>query len=301
MVGVPYDTLIGANRSGRLKLVAKKQALYNQSLFIELIDLATYMIEKAPERYRWFPIRVLVTDIAAVRENQPRQRQDNDLVGKIADDLRMGASVDAVWVIRDSTGKLVLLDGFHRLAAHARAQVKMIWAIEIRFPSEFTNLAIIGCNRKHGRNLTSGDLKGFVMDHLRRYPDILAEICNGTRVQAEFASDLGVSPATVTRAVQELGGSAHPLPVPAEDILQKLRPLYGHVDQPGGSEALLATYIFYKVTASVVAGYSPEFRAHLQKQIKLKSSVAVRSLDPNIYRLLDRRGGDRRRSNNQSV
>jgi hypothetical protein len=295
LVGVPYDSLISANRSGRLKLVNEKQALYNQSLFVELFDLVTYMVERAPKQYRWFPEKILLTGIVAVRENQPRQRQDNDLIGKIADDLRMGASVSPVWVIKEALGNLVLIDGFHRLEAHAQAQLTTIWAVEILLPSEFINLAIIGCNRKHGRNLTSGDLKGYVMDHLRRFPDILAEITNGTRVQAELAGDLGVSPATLTRAVQELGESSKLSPLSPRELLLELRSLYGHLDQPGGDESPLVAYIFCKALASVVSGYSGELKAHIKKQIKLKSSVAVRSLDSDIYRLLDRRGGDRRR------
>jgi hypothetical protein len=292
---VPYDTLVRANRSCRLKLVHEQQPQYNQCLFVELFDLTTYMVEKAPKQYRWVPRRTRIADIIAAKENQPRQRQDKDLIDRISDDIRLGAAVSPVWLIRNSEGRLVLVDGFHRLESHLLAQLSMIWAVEVRLPSEFLPLLTVTSNRNHGRNLTPGDLRAYVVQYLRRWPDILAEILAGTRLQSELAKELGVSPATLTRAVKEMCSKTTEVTLTPREMLLRLRPLYGHLDAPGGDDCPLVAHIFHKALGSVVARYSDELKAHLRQQIKLKSSVATRLLDPEVYKLLDRRGGDRRR------
>jgi hypothetical protein len=188
-----------------------------------------------------------------------------------------------------------LIDGFHRIEAHVLAQLTAVWAIELRLPSEFIPLAIIGCNRKHGRNLTPGDLKAYVLAYLRRSPGVLAEIKAGTRAQADLACELGVSPATLTRAIREVTEVATNSAGSPRELLLKLKLLYKHLDGLGGDDSPLVALIFHKILGQVVAGFGHELKAHLRRQIKLKSSVAVRSLEPDLLRLLDRRGGDRRR------
>lgn len=296
ITGVPYDTLVSKNRANQLKLIHEVPDNNNQSLYVDLIDLTEFMVHWAPTKYRWARKCVPVPSVVVVKANQTRQHEDVELIDQIADDIRMGAAVSPIWVLEDSSGQLVMVDGFHRLSGHVRAQAKKVWVIVVKLPPQFEPLLTIICNRRHGKNLTPGDLNAYVVNYLNRCPDVIAEIMDGRRVQAELAKELGVSPATMTRAVKGMSSVMEEDPLSSKEAFEKLLPLGEYLHQPGTDHTDLLVMIFHKTLSSVVDGYSAEMKAHLRRQMKLKASPVVRSLDPVLYKLLDRRGGDHRRN-----
>jgi ParB-like chromosome segregation protein Spo0J len=292
LTGVPYDTFVSAHRAGRLA-IKRDPGHNNDSIEVSLYDLVTYMVSEAPPAYRWSVRKIPMADIVPDAANQPRLRNDRHVIKAIADRLRIGGPMDPVWVIENVNGRKVLIDGFRRYEAHKEAQIGLIAAVVIRLPWEHASVLVRECNRRHGENLTEADLRGCVIRYLKHNPSVLEELRSGKQSQAELASLLNVSRATITRALKLIVDKQEPA-VSAKEVLLKLKPLYRHLAHAQPDDSALVAYVAYRALSAVVQAFKPGVRADLRQRLKLNSSAVSRSIHPTIRGVLDRRGGDRR-------
>jgi hypothetical protein len=124
-----------------------------------------------------------------------------------------------------------------------------------------------------------------VMDELR------ARSMNQNRLSRE----IGVSPPTLSRVLRKLGLRIPKLPPPTQDTLIKLKPL---LEDPAKIETdgTLIAYVMWRALSEVIEGYSIERRAQIRRRMKRKDSSVLIHLHPDVYELLDRRGGNRRQA-----
>lgn len=299
ITGVSYDTVVSAHRAGRLAL-KRDPDQNNGSMHVGVYDLATYMVSEAPLARRWPITRIPIADIVLDQGFQPRLRDDKQVVRAIADHLRIGGTVDPIWVIQNADGRLVLIDGFRRRQAHQEAQIGHIPGVVIKLSWEFAHVLVRECNRRHGENLNEADLRGLVVRYLRQNPSVLAELRSGRQSQAELADVLAVSRATITRALKAMAEAQEPA-ISAKEILLGLKPLYRHLKHAQPDDSSLVAYVAYRALSAVVEAFKPGVRADLRQRLKLNSSAVSRSIHPTIRGVLDRRGGDRRRTSPPSL
>lgn len=82
---------------------------------------------------------------------------DPDTVERYADDLADGADFPAVLARDVGDGRLVVIGGLHRLAAHRTAGQSTIWAYTIRTTDEIAYQLSLESNARHGRALTTDE------------------------------------------------------------------------------------------------------------------------------------------------
>jgi len=88
---------------------------------------------------------------------QQREKTRQDVVHDYAEAIDAGCVFAPVVVFKDGEGRLWLVSGFHRLAAHVLARCKYI-AADIRSGSlRDAILDSVGCNHEHGLQRTPGD------------------------------------------------------------------------------------------------------------------------------------------------
>lgn len=289
---VPYDTFITANRAGRLSLFKDEAG----RLQIDVVEFIHYMIVGAPPKYRWKAKLVSVDQIRCRTELQPRVGSQGNMVGKLEEHIRAGGAIHPLWLMRDGNED-ILVDGHRRLEAAQRADRAKIPAIHLRVPFGYAAaIARIG-NLRHGINLTSRDQKAAVLKHIEDNPTAKLDLQAGRLSQAKLAQQLGVSVATVSRAMREKKNPEEREVVSVGQVFSGLGSLLKGV----GDLRLQAEELAVAIVVLRAAGEALQANLSLAEIREAKvaatkgNSAIAQSLPPALVKLLDRRGGDRRR------
>ena len=102
------------------------------------------------------------------------------------------------WVWYDEDGQVYLLAGFHRYKATEKAKFRKLLVKEFKGTREEAILFAMRDNRKHGKRLSSGDLKYCIEKALRLFP---------TRTPGVIAKDLGCHRSYAYKIEKELSTS----------------------------------------------------------------------------------------------
>lgn len=288
---VPYGTFISANRAGRLSLCKDDDG----RLYIDAADLIRYMCYEAPTKRRWKPVRLPLGKIKTRPSLQPRTGKDGVLVGKLEDFLRTGGAADPIWIMRDGS-ELVLVDGHRRFEAAHRAEKAAISAIEIQLPFKYaTSVSRLG-NLRHGVNLSGRDQRASVLKHLEQNPAVAAALKEGKLSQAALAKALGLSVATVSRALREKKAPEAVEAVPTKSVLRDLHGLLGQLigGRLPSEETAVGVIAIRSASEALVSNLSIVQVRDAKNAAANGIGLVAGRLTPLLKQLLDRRGGDRR-------
>jgi hypothetical protein len=110
--------------------------------------------------------RIALSDIRTDGGTQPRAALDTDTISEYADDMTEGAQFPPVTVYYDGE-TYWLADGFHRVAAATRIEVREIDAEILQGTHRQAVLHSVGVNATHGLRRTNADKRQAVMTLLR--------------------------------------------------------------------------------------------------------------------------------------
>lgn len=299
LTGVPYHTMYSASDAGRLGLVRTRCA-ENEKVGVLLIDLVDYMITQAPKDKRWHPVSVPIDRVIPKPGMQPRVRpNDVALIQAITDALKRGKAIDPIWVSR-AEGLYYPIDGHRRLAAHIKAARDNIEVIVIELPEPYAKPLAIAANSRHAKNLSVADVRAIVVEQLQENPDDLRKLISREINAADYAEvELGVSPATLSRALKSFREKEGDLPS-VQDVLQaSIRYLQrlGEHPQNDPEWQLTASLIIHRALQSSFDGISPDTLRKQKQTIRNRGSEVGRLAPSLLLSLFDRRGGDRRAQN----
>lgn len=292
ITGVAYDTMITANRAGRLSLTKDEEGY----LHIDVIDLIIYMIKGAPKKQRWKPTNIPLATLATDPKFQSRTTDTGSVVAKLEDHFRVGGAVEPVWVL-PLEGKLFLLDGHRRRKAAIQAERQNISAVEVKLPIEYAQIISLLVNRRHGENLSATDQRGIVIKFLEENPKVAKAIEDGNLTQAALSHALDIPAATVSRAIRDTKSPEELAVVPTQSVLGDLHVLLGHLTERRlPTEEIAVGVIALRCASEALT------RNFSINQVRAAKSAATNGLGfiaghltPQLKQMLDRRGGDRRR------
>jgi ParB-like chromosome segregation protein Spo0J len=298
LTGVAYHTMYSANEANRLGLI-RTLCAENERIEVLLIDLVDYMITQAPENQRWHAVPLPIEKVLPKPGMQPRVNpHDADLIHDIAASLKRGKAVDPIWVFQ-SQDYYFPVDGHRRLAAHIKAGRDDISAVVIELPEVYARPLSVAANSRQGKNLTVTDVRAIVIEQLRDSPSDVEKLLRREINANAYAQEIGVSPATLSRALQSLNENKGELPA-VTDVFHATKRYLESISKlanRGPEDELTACLIIHSAIQKSLTGVNP--------QVLTKHKITIRNRDSEIGRiapsfllaLFDRRGGDRRSRN----
>lgn len=295
--GVSYHTLIEAINTGKLA-AERAPDIHNDSISVQVYKLVKFMISHAPDKNRWKPTQMHMNKIVMDARLQPRKKHDAKFISKIADDLRRGDNTPPIWVIKAADGNYLIIDGHRRYAAHKLCCRDAILAIVIEIPVDYAIALSRTANLEHAENLTTHDQLQIIEQHFHQNPTLMSELENGTLSQAEIARRLQVLEVYIGRYLAKISPKPKVF-LPAAKLLREVLPIFKHLGHAEPKDALCIALVLQKISAAIVNSWDPIVRKDILRIIQLNSSPIVRSLSPELRKLFDRRGGDRRKKQPQ--
>lgn len=294
LTGVAYHTMYSANEANRLGLI-RTPCAENERIEVLLIDLVDYMITQAPEDQRWHPVLLPIEKVLPKPGMQPRVNpHDADLIHDIAASLKRGKAVDPIWVFQ-SQGHYFPVDGHRRLSAHIKAGRDEISAVVIELPEVYARPLAVAANSRQGKNLTVSDVRAIVIDQLRESPADVEKLLRREISANAYAQEIGVSPATLSRALQSLNENKGELP----DVTDVFRATTRYIDTISKlpdrrpEDDLTAALIIYSALQKSIMGVNSEVLKQHKLSIRNRDTKIGRMAPSILLSLVDRRGGDR--------
>lgn len=290
ILGVSYQSLIWAHKNEKLALV-RDVSRHNDSLSVTCVEVIKYAINGAPPEVRWNLISVPVKDL--VKKSKNRLRNQKRKIKILANYLRDGGQLSPLFVRRRPDGRFDVIDGDDRTEAARQARLEFLPAFEIKLPEKFVADLPRSLNTTHGVNLTEREQVPRAVAYLRGNTKIVDGLRDRTIRAEDIAEAVGVSPSTISRAVQEIDGK-HQIEVDSVEALRALRPILEYVeDHP--EDVPFAKFIVRRV-AAVIAKDKDDDHQDIAARLKRGTTQVARLIhkSPLLRTLIDRRGGDRR-------
>ncbi len=287
--GVPFDTLVWANSTGKLA-VTRIYTGGSHVLWVHAGALCYYMINDAPEKYRWVLKPVEITSLKPHIATQVRPIDPIE-VEELADQYRLGGTTPPVWTLIED-GVEYIVDGYHRTAGRLSASQTEIDAIRVRLPIRYARAIAIYVNERHGRRIKDSDLQALVIQHLDLHPQDRADLAAGKLSMGELADMVCVSVSTVSRALED---KVHPAIDPLA-VFADLQPLNKHLThRAAAQDALFIAFIYGKALGPILAGLTREEKADFKRRIQLNATPVCAAITPRIRNSIFRQGGARKR------
>jgi len=295
LTSVPFDTLVTATRTQRLAIY-RDPGIYRDSVAVHIVDLILFMLRHAPEDRRWKPENVPVSEIQQHPDYQPRLGSNRKLIEELATHIRRGGAIEPVWLIANEQGHLLLVDGHRRLAASKACQRTEITAVVLPVPPIYGVAIARAVNQRNGERLSDSSTRKIVETYLIQHPEVLSQITEGAVRQAAVARELDISEAALSRAIKHLGGSRkQPPELPVRQLVKQLGKVIGNLRHEDPDDSPEVAMILYRATKAIFDGWSIAQKKDIDARLRLATSAVSRSITPEIRALLFRRGGDRRR------
>lgn len=292
ITGVPHDTLISAHGAGRLRIERVLELEHDIMRWVHAYDLTYYMVNSAPEHYRWHPTPAEIAKITAREPIQLRIGGIKDKrVNEIANNARMGTPITPIWTIHDETGVEIICDGSNRVAACKLLGRTSIDRIHITLPSKFGKAISRVVNSTHGENLDTPSKAKALADFFNERPGLEADLRAGAVTQSLVAKITRCLPMDVSLA---LAKKKPMVPVDARAVHAETQLLDHHLDHQGQNRLNTVTVLKYKVFSAAYHQIPVEERREIERIISQDASPVCNDIGPNMRSVLKRRGGDRR-------
>ncbi|AOS44346.1 ParB-like nuclease domain protein [Lacunisphaera limnophila] len=294
--GVPFDTLVWAHSTGKLA-VTRIYTGGTHVLWVHSGAICYYMINDAPEKYRWALKPVEITSLRPHTATQVRPIDPTE-VEDLADEFRLGGTTSPIWTLTED-GMEYIVDGYHRTAGRLSATQTEIDAIRVRLPIRYARAIAIYANERHGSRIKDSDLQALVIQHLDLNPQARTDLAAGKLSMGELAEVVCVSISTVSRALDDHNDR---LAIDPQAVFADLRALNKHLThRTAAADAKLLAFIFATALGRIKEDLTRVEKADIKQRLRLNSTPICSGITPLIRSLIFRHGGARKRGKAMTI